>query len=323
MTEEQFETVVVGSGFGGSVVARGSPGGAGGARARARPAVPARVVPADPGDFAQRGFWDPKEDLLGLFEVWHFKGLDMICAAARRRLADLLDVMLRKDADSFVRGTSARRPRGLAAHGGGARAALRPRRGDAGAAVLPSDVEPYASVGKARAMREAAGALGLEAEAPPLAVLFAARAGEDPVPGRPVVDANLHRMPRSTCRLCGECNVGCNFGAKNTLDYTYLSAARANDATIRACCEVRTIEPLREGLPRRLRPAPARAAGPSRRPARPDRGAVAHGDRRARGARGRRGRLAAAAARQPGLAARPRARRSARGCRRTGTRSSR
>jgi cholesterol oxidase len=38
--------------------------------------------------------------------------------------------------------------------------------------------------------------------------------------------------------------VGCNYGAKNTLDFTYLSAAKDKGAQIRTCCEVRTIEPL-------------------------------------------------------------------------------
>ena len=34
------------------------------------------------------------------------------------------------------------------------------------------------------------------------------------------------RAARATCRLCGDANPGCNDGAKNTLDHTYLSAAR-------------------------------------------------------------------------------------------------
>ena len=40
-------------------------------------------------------------------------------------------------------------------------------------------------------------------------------------------------MARSTCRLCGECDIGCNYGSKNTLDYNYLSAASRAGATIR------------------------------------------------------------------------------------------
>src|SRR5262252_118386 len=65
-----------------------------------------------------------------------------------------------------------------------------------------------------------------------------ARPDDDPVDNPPVVGAEVHEdrpnyhtvtmgreMPRSTCRLCGECDLGYNYGSKNTLDYTYVSAA--------------------------------------------------------------------------------------------------
>ena len=51
---------------------------------------------------------------------------------------------------------------------------------------------------------------------------------------------------RTTCQLCGECDVGCNFGAKNTLDYNYLTHAKHHGAEIRTLADVRRIEP-REG----------------------------------------------------------------------------
>jgi cholesterol oxidase len=52
-------------------------------------------------------------------------------------------------------------------------------------------------------------------------------------------------MPRSTCRLCGECDLGCNDGSKNTLDYTYLTAAihQPKPADVRPLCEVKRIAP--------------------------------------------------------------------------------
>ena len=37
---------------------------------------------------------------------------------------------------------------------------------------------------------------------------------------------NVHGRPRTTCRLCGECDIGCNYGSKNSLDYNYLSEAK-------------------------------------------------------------------------------------------------
>jgi cholesterol oxidase len=79
---------------------------------------------------------------------------------------------------------------------------------------------------------------------PPLAVTFA-NPGEAPRPGAPIIEEhpNLHGLPRRTCRLCGECDIGCNDGAKNTLDYTYLSRAADAGAEIRTLSEVRRIEP--------------------------------------------------------------------------------
>jgi cholesterol oxidase len=249
MTEERFKTVVVGSGFGGSVVAHRLAAVEEGVLVleRGQP-YPPGSFPRTPRDFGQ-GFWDPQQDLHGLFEVWHFSGLDMICASGLGGGSLIYaNVMIRKDADSFVRedlGAGGREhwpitSEELERHYDNVELMQAPQR-------FPSDVEPYASVGKAQAMRDAADALGLEVEAPLLAVLFAAHARGAPVPGAPVAGDDLHGLPRSTCRLCGECDIGCNFGAKNTLDFTYLSAAKANRAEIRTCCEVRTIEPLDEG----------------------------------------------------------------------------
>ena len=73
------------------------------------------------------------------------------------------------------------------------------------------------------------------------------------------------RPHRTTCQLCGECDVGCNYGAKNTLDYTYLTHAKHHGAEIRTLAEVRRFEPrggrrLRRPL-RRPRRATPRGAG--------------------------------------------------------------
>ena len=70
------------------------------------------------------------------------------------------------------------------------------------------------------------------------------------MPGAPIPPpayGNLHGRPRSTCRLCGECDIGCNDGAKNTLDHTYLSAAAHHGADLRTRCEVRGVGPLPGG----------------------------------------------------------------------------
>src|SRR5260370_16197214 len=98
-----------------------------------------------------------------------------------------------------------------------------------GATPYPVELAPYAATPKTHAMQDAAAELGLDWQLPPLAVSFAPAPGAAPGIGLPIADpdyGNIHGAPRSTCRLCGECNIGCNSGAKNNPDYTYPSAAR-------------------------------------------------------------------------------------------------
>ena len=65
-----------------------------------------------------------------------------------------------------------------------------------------------------------------------------ANEGRPPVPGEAIEEElkNLHGRTRTTCQLCGECDVGCNYGAKNTLDYNYLTHAKHHGAEIRTLC---------------------------------------------------------------------------------------
>jgi cholesterol oxidase len=76
---------------------------------------------------------------------------------------------------------------------------------------------------------------------PKLAVTFA-NPGQRPMTGEPLAPGpypNMFGRTRTTCRLCGECDIGCNFGSKNTLDHTYLSAAKHLGAELRTRCEVK------------------------------------------------------------------------------------
>jgi cholesterol oxidase len=249
--EEEFDVVVVGSGFGGAVtacrLAERKP--------RVRVLVLERGQPYPPGSFArtpaqmQRAFWDPAEKLYGLFELWRFGDLDTLVSSGLGGGSLIYaNVMIPKNEETFVQEDLAAGGRenwpisfeDLLPHYRAVRARQKPQR-------FPADVEPYASTGRTRAIEDAARALGFRANRPDLAVLFAPDRDEKPVPGAPVHDANLHHRPRTTCVLCGECDLGCNLGAKNTLDYTYLTDAQAAGAKLRTCCEVRTIEPLDDG----------------------------------------------------------------------------
>lgn len=108
-----------------------------------------------------------------------------------------------------------------------------------GAESYPYGRDPWDALPKTAALEEAAARLRLSFERPKLAVTFG-RPGEPP--GSPI--PNGGGPARYTCRRCGECDIGCNFGAKNTLDHTYLAAMNPRYGTIRTRAEVRRFWPL-------------------------------------------------------------------------------
>lgn len=93
---------------------------------------------------------------------------------------------------------------------------------------------------KTKRMREVAQQLGREAQFfhPDLAVRFTP-AGE-PMP-------NKFGMEQEGCNYCGECNIGCNVRAKNTLDLNYLAVAEQRGAEVTTQAEAINIEPLSPG----------------------------------------------------------------------------
>jgi cholesterol oxidase len=113
----------------------------------------------------------------------------------------------------------------------------------------PFGVPPYSTTPKTQAMKDAADALHLDWELPKLTITF----GNDPaapVPGEQLDGPpNLHHARRYGCRLVGECNVGCNFGSKNSLDYNYLSRfVEFPHAECHTLCEVKTFAPRPGGF---------------------------------------------------------------------------
>jgi cholesterol oxidase len=238
---EHFDVVIVGSGFGGSVTAYRL------SEAGRRVCVLERGKPYPPGSFPRspagmaRNFWDPSEGLYGMFNVWSFRGIDALVSSGLGGGSLIYaNVMIRKDEHWFVHDDGEYWPV--------SRADLEPHydRCESMLAVqkYPLDSPPYSSTAKTRSFEAAAQRLGYDWFLPNLAVTFA-NEGQPPVPGEPIREArpNLHGRTRYTCRLVGECDVGCNYGAKNSLDYTYLTQAAQAGADIRTRCEVRSFRP--------------------------------------------------------------------------------
>jgi cholesterol oxidase len=115
-----------------------------------------------------------------------------------------------------------------------------------GATVYPLLMpgSPYAATTKTAVMLEAARKLGTEWVMPPVAITFRNR-GE----AVGTVKTNLFGARQQGCRQCGECSLpGCNYQAKNSLDFNYLHAAQTlYGASIQPGNRADKIEPVEGG----------------------------------------------------------------------------
>ena len=246
---ETTDYLVIGSGFGGSVMAATL------AESPHRVCLLERGKAYPPGSFPRtpaglaRNFWDPSKGLHGLFNVWSFDDVDAIVSSGLGGGSLIYaNVMLEKPAGWFTQP----RPDGpgdetwsfahedLSEHYDAVRDVLHVR-------TMP-EVFMEAESTKTRRFLDASEGAGVLA---PLAVRF------DGADGKPAVGAplppesygNVFGAPRrTTCRMIGECDIGCNEGAKSSMDHTFISLAANGGASIHARTEVRTIRTL-DGAP--------------------------------------------------------------------------
>jgi cholesterol oxidase len=272
---EHFDAVIIGSGFGGSVMAyRLAQAGLRVCLLERGKAYPPNSFPRAPYDLG-KNFWDPSEGYYGMFDVWSFKGSGALVSSGLGGGSLIYaNIIIRKDEKWFKED----RPGGgydpwpityndLETHYERVEKMMNVQK-------YPLEDPPYSCTPKTLAMKEANGKLDSipgfdgkwthEWKRLNLAVSFRRGPVTDPnqipsdnpaIVGAEIPEdlPNYHtvkagrEMPRSTCRLCGECDLGCNYGSKNTLDYTYITAAihqKPYPAEVRTLCEVKEIAPL-------------------------------------------------------------------------------
>ena len=269
---EHFDAVVIGSGFGGAVMSYRL------AEAGLRVCLLERGKPYPPNSFPRapgqmrNNFWDPSSGRYGMFNIWSFKGSGALVSSGLGGGSLIYaNILIRKDEKWFVNV----KPGGRCYEQWPVqRAELEEHYGRVermmNAQKYPLKHPPYDTTQKTLAMQEAARTLnpdgkpGLEWLPLNLAVSFRQRhvngPDDDDPSNPPLVGASLEEahenyhtktagrlMQRSTCRLCGECDIGCNYGSKNTLDYNYISEAYRLGADVRTLCEVKRIAPHQGG----------------------------------------------------------------------------
>jgi cholesterol oxidase len=228
--KSQYDAVVVGSGFGGAVAACRL------TQAGFRVAVIERGRRYAKGQFP-RNFRHPSGWLYardgGLFDVRPLNEMTVLQGAGWGGGSLVYaNVQIRPPADVFASGW----PEGYS------RAALDPYY-DLVAAMLEVAPITQAALGlpaKTLRMQEAARQLGRSDQLihPNLAVDFA--------PPR-VEHRNRFGVAQEGCQYCGECIIGCNVLAKNTLDLNYLALAERGGADPLTSREVTSIEPTPGG----------------------------------------------------------------------------
>ncbi len=256
---EKFDAVVIGSGFGGSVMTyRLAEAGMEVCLLERGKAYPPNSFPRTPHAMG-KNFWDPSKGLYGLFNIWSFKGSGAIVSSGLGGGSLIYaNVLKRKDEKWFKEDL----PDGgyepwvvqyadLESHYEDVERMMNVQK-------YPFEHSAFQEIPKALALKEAAEKIkdaDLKCDWMPvnLAVSFKSKpvtspdentTDNPPIIGEKINERfpNLHNLPRSTCRLCGECDIGCNYGSKNTLDFNYLSAAmhRNKKTKIRTLCEVRS-----------------------------------------------------------------------------------
>jgi cholesterol oxidase len=252
MTQNRFlETIIVGSGFGGAVaccrLAARWPGEVMLLERGKR--YPKGSFARSPNDFANN-FWSDAEPgsprkLNGLFDIRNYRRMDSVVSAGLGG-GSLIYANVFMPAPAWVFET--RWPAQVNA------AALAPyyriSQSVLGARpVPPADGDARRTVKRTALYADFAKADGATSRPADICVFFGKGYAAQQGPALPIgeQERNRYGASQTSCTYCGECDVGCNVHAKNTLDLNYLFAAeKQHGALIETSCEATRITPLNE-----------------------------------------------------------------------------
>lgn len=228
----KYDAIVIGSGFGGSVVScRLSMAGH-------NVLLLERGKEYKKGDFPRgisnfkKAFWHKDKELYGMYDYRSYKNIDVVSASGLGGGSLIYsNVTMRKPEDSFAGWPITRKE--LDPYYDRVENILDP-------SPLPIHRKPYSDIPKTRLMREHYTAIpDSELLYPDLAVCWGNGPGVDNV--------NKHGVDQAGCTLCGECAVGCNVRAKNSLDLNYLHLAKENGLNVLTNHIADRIEPIDDG----------------------------------------------------------------------------
>lgn len=224
-----YDAVVVGSGFGGSIAALRL------AQAGRSVLVLERGARYRPGQFPRdvtdvdRMFWRHPERATGtgLFDVRMFSGIGVVAASGVGGGSLIYaNVHIRPDAVVF---DDDRWPASIT------RQSLDPYYDKVATMLGVQALPAHLDVTKRRLYRHAADTVGRPVFDPDQAVRWDGPEGGDSA------------APRGPCRLVTECEFGCQYGAKNSMDLTYLAQAEQLGAEVRTGAMASHVVPARAG----------------------------------------------------------------------------
>lgn len=220
-----WDAIIVGSGFGGSIAALRI------AQAGKSVLVLERGKRYRPGDFprdpsnADALFFRPNKraSARGLYEMRSFSGIAAVVASGVGGGSLVYaNIHVRPDPIIF---DDVRWPRGFN------RQTLDPYYDRVASMFEVGPIPSTISLRKRDVFREAAKSLQREVFDPDEAVAWTHSPGQG----------------RSACQLCAECEFGCQHGAKNTLDFTYLAKAESYGAKVQPNIMVSHVENIADG----------------------------------------------------------------------------